>query len=589
MKDFGDAAVLKKLGKYEIRRELGKGVMGFVYEGFDPFFERAVIIKFLQKPKEDTAHAQEILARFRRKAQATGRLSHPNIVPIYEFGENTEVAYFAMEYIANTGLNVHLDKNSLFPLSDCIDLMSQLLDALEYAHTLNIVHGDIKPANILLTKDRRIKITDFGSARIESSAPAQDAIVYLSPEQLQGGTGDRRSDIYSSGVLLYQMLSGMAPFAGGDKPSTLHKIMNETPASLVKLNPAIPVALQGVAEKAIARRPEDRYQTAAEFLKVIQLAMKPKAAPAPAVVAAESIVMEVAPSPHEKASLESIVDFSMDDFEKRLEETREEVFRKGGMKEPEELDGVSLKEVKLNFDHAIPATQTQATPDISPAGEATSSNLLAGLAQEARGAQSAQQAALQDGQAKAKQIDETLKQLIKYFTPFIKHVNEMKPEIKRIYRYKTETAYANLKWQNAILDFRKQSLSDLALLDYFALTITLCAPHPLPIKRPWEPLENLQKELQNSRLRLADNTDLESIKRKQAWLEVQLAPDFPIQIRFQGNYQENLIDVTCRNLEAFGVTTYKLDPDDVVQAFIDNMGLYLLDRTDNLPEQLKRI
>lgn len=267
---------LTKLGKYEIRRELGKGAMGVVYEGFDPFIERTVAIKTIPKSMVDSAEAQEVFSRFRREAQIAGRLTHPNIVSIYEYGEDDDMAFIAMEFVLGKELKWYFDHEERFQIKDSIRIMLQLLDALDYSHSRNVVHRDIKPANILLTEDATVKVADFGIARIESSHLTQVGAVlgtpnYMSPEQFTGLAVDRRSDLYSAGVILYQLLSGERPFVGS-VITIMHKVLSQEPVSLMALNPNVTKTLDEVVRKAMAKRPDDRFQSAREFLEALKLA-----------------------------------------------------------------------------------------------------------------------------------------------------------------------------------------------------------------------------------------------------------------------------------------------------------------------------
>lgn len=267
---------LTKLGKYEIRRELGKGAMGVVYEGFDPFIERTVAIKTIPKSLVDSAEAQEVFSRFRREAQIAGRLTHPNIVSIYEYGEDDDMAFIAMEFVLGKELKWYFDNEERFQIKDSIRIMLQLLDALDYSHNRSVVHRDIKPANILLTEDAMVKVADFGIAKIESSHLTQVGAVlgtpnYMSPEQFTGLAVDRRSDIYSAGVILYQLLSGERPFVGS-VITIMHKVLSQEAVSLMALNPNVTKALDEVVKKAMAKRPDDRFQSAREFLEALKLA-----------------------------------------------------------------------------------------------------------------------------------------------------------------------------------------------------------------------------------------------------------------------------------------------------------------------------
>ncbi len=264
---------VSKLGKYEIRRELGRGAMGVVYEAYDPSIERIVALKTIRRDQLDGAEAQDVLGRFQREAKAAGRLNHPNIVSIYDFGEDSGTSFIAMEFVSGRELRSYFENNERFPLAEIVRMMSQLLEALEYSHRYGVVHRDIKPANIIILSDGRIKVADFGIARIESSQYTQAGTVlgtpaYMSPEQFMGQTVDGRSDIFSAGVVLYQFLTGERPFAG-TATTIMHKVLMEDPLPPSMLNVQAPKPFDAVLKKAMAKRPEERYQTAREFADAI--------------------------------------------------------------------------------------------------------------------------------------------------------------------------------------------------------------------------------------------------------------------------------------------------------------------------------
>jgi serine/threonine protein kinase len=283
---------LTQLGKYAIRRELGKGAMGIVYEGYDPVIERTVAIKTILPQQLNADEAAQVLARFKREAQAAGRLNHPGIVAVYDYGEVTvdddhtmvageaadkarqRVAFIAMEFVKGKELREFFEANERFTLKDIARLMGEILDALAHAHANGVVHRDMKPANLIVLPDGKIKVADFGIARVEKSELTQVGTVmgtpaYMSPEQFMGQPVDGRSDIFSCGVILYQFLTGEKPFTG-NSTTIMYKVLHEEPLAPSLLNVALPAAFDAVVKKAMAKNPDERYQTAQEFAQAIK-------------------------------------------------------------------------------------------------------------------------------------------------------------------------------------------------------------------------------------------------------------------------------------------------------------------------------
>jgi eukaryotic-like serine/threonine-protein kinase len=287
---------IEKLGKYEIKRTLGKGAMGIVYEAWDPIIARRVAIKTVRLPDTaDDPETEEALARFRREAQAAGRLTHPNIVGVFDYGETNDLAYIVMEFVDGPSVKSLVDKQERFAIADTVRLMTDLLTGLKFSHDRGVVHRDIKPANIMLTSEGQGKIADFGIARIESSSMTQAGTVlgtpaYMSPEQFMGQVVDARTDIYSSGVVLYQLLTGERPFEGG-MSAIMHKALNTEPVPPSQLSVTSPPAFDAVIRKAMAKRPEDRFQSAADLLEAIRAAASARPVPAMADVADDNATM----------------------------------------------------------------------------------------------------------------------------------------------------------------------------------------------------------------------------------------------------------------------------------------------------------
>src|SRR3984957_13951585 len=289
---------IEALGKYEIKRPLGRGAMGTVYEGWDPIIARRVAIKTVRLPDSADPETEEALARFRREAQAAGRLTHPNIVGVFDYGETDDLAYIVMEFVDGPPLKTLLDKEERFALSDALRVMEDLLAGLQFSHERGVVHRDIKPANVMLTSGGQVKIADFGIARIESSSMTQAGTLlgtpaYMSPEQFMGQVVDARTDIYSSGVLLYQLLTGERPFEGG-LSAIMHKALNTEPPWPSQLSVTAPPAFDAVVKRAMAKRPDDRYASATAFLEAVRAALHAPAAPAEEPVVSEDEATMVA-------------------------------------------------------------------------------------------------------------------------------------------------------------------------------------------------------------------------------------------------------------------------------------------------------
>jgi len=266
------------LGRYEISGELGRGAMGVVYKGEDPKIHRTVAIKTLRLSEFEEDAVGDLKERFFREAESAGLLTHPNIVTIYDCGEEHDLAYIAMEYLEGEDLSAFTRKGSLLPLRDTLSIVAHVAEALDYAHVRNIVHRDIKPANIMrLRETKDIKVTDFGIARITTSSKTKTGMVlgtpsYMSPEQVAAKKVDGRSDIFSLGVVLFEMLTGQKPFVADDLTSLLYQIAREPHPAPRSINPRIPQIVEKIIDKAMEKDPEKRYPKArlmAEHLRKV--------------------------------------------------------------------------------------------------------------------------------------------------------------------------------------------------------------------------------------------------------------------------------------------------------------------------------
>ena len=275
---LGKAGVSKPmLGRYEIEKELGKGAMGVVYYGKDPKIGRVVAIKTMALAQEFEAdELQDVKERFFREAETAGRLNHPNIVSIYDAGEEHDLAYIAMEFLKGKDLVPFTKPDNLLPLPKVMSIIARVADALDYAHKQNVVHRDIKPANIMYDPDTDTpKVTDFGIARITDSSKTKTGMVlgtpsYMSPEQLAGKKIQGGSDLFSLGVSLYQLACGKLPFEGDSMAQLMYRIANETHTDILSIRADLPPCLVAIVNKSLAKQNEDRYANGAEMAEALR-------------------------------------------------------------------------------------------------------------------------------------------------------------------------------------------------------------------------------------------------------------------------------------------------------------------------------
>src|SRR5512140_1284568 len=263
--------VVERLGRYQIRELVGEGAMARVYKAYDPDINRTIAVKLLKAQLRDDG---EYHTRFLREAKGAGVLSHPNIVTVYDVGEDRNHPYIAMELVDGPTLADFLREHKTLTLPEIVEIGIELVRALDYAHKKGIVHRDVKPGNIMLSGEKHtVKVADFGICRIDDSDATQQTQVgnvlgtphYMSPEQVLGQRVDARSDLFSAGVVLYQLLTGMLPFEGDTLISVAYKITKSEPIALDKVRPDLPHSLRRVLDRALRKQPEKRFQTGEEF------------------------------------------------------------------------------------------------------------------------------------------------------------------------------------------------------------------------------------------------------------------------------------------------------------------------------------
>ena len=273
------------LGRYQVDKELGKGAMGVVYLGRDPKINRVVAIKTMALAQNfEDDEIDEVKERFFREAETAGRLNHPNIVTIFDAGEEHDLAFIAMEFLKGQDLTKYTKAERLLPVDKVLNIVIQAAEALDYAHGENVVHRDIKPANIMYEADSEsVKLTDFGIARITDSSRTKTGMVlgtpsYMSPEQLSGRKVDGRSDLFSLGVMLFQLCTGQLPFKADSMASLMYKIANDPHPNSMDLRPDLPPCVTSIIDRALAKPVNDRYSRGAEMARNLRACAKMVAA-----------------------------------------------------------------------------------------------------------------------------------------------------------------------------------------------------------------------------------------------------------------------------------------------------------------------
>jgi serine/threonine protein kinase len=269
-------STLTKAGRYELVEELGRGAMGIVYRAQDPVIGRTVAVKTVRLVEAGTGmNREDLIARFKTEARAAGQLAHPNIVIVHDAGEEDGLFYITMELVEGRSLQALLDDEQSFPVARVLQLMEQACSALDYAHLHKVVHRDIKPANLMFSQEDRLKITDFGTAKILQMGATQTASVigtpsYMSPEQIKGKPVDGRADLFALGVILYELVTGQKPFPGETVTTVIYKIVNEDPIPPREIDASIHPGLAAAITRSLQKDPDARFQTGREMWEALK-------------------------------------------------------------------------------------------------------------------------------------------------------------------------------------------------------------------------------------------------------------------------------------------------------------------------------
>jgi len=355
----------QKIGKYEIHGELGKGAMGKVYKGFDPHISRWVAIKAIVKASLAPVDLQHMISRFRHEARAVGRLIHPRIVQIYDYGEDEELAYIVMELVNGKSLHQLIANGATYSLGEIAEIIRSLLDGLGYVHEEGVVHRDLKPSNIMINSDGRIKVCDFGIAHTESSELTQlgdvlGSLHYMSPEQFIGMSIDARSDLFSVGVIAYELLTGKKPFVG-NSATVMQQVIYEREAPPSSINPALTPEIDAVIHKALEKNSDKRFQTAREFSDAFVMAFSASTGSTPKV----TVVAPISQPPPGLLNAARMINAQAPQKPAPRPDDKTELLVKSYVTQPQ----ISAAEVK-------PAAREEVTPANSTASQLAADNSL---------------------------------------------------------------------------------------------------------------------------------------------------------------------------------------------------------------------
>jgi len=574
----------KQFGRYVIVAELGRGAMGAVCRAVDPLIERDVAIKTLL-PSLPPEIMGEVRERFLREARSAGRLNHPNIVTVYDVGEQDGVAYIAMELLEGRSLQDVLRDAPRLPPERIADLAAQVADALDHAQQFGIVHRDVKPANVMVSAQWRAKLTDFGVAHVPSSSMTQTGMAlgspkYMSPEQVTGQPVDPRSDLFSLGVVLYEMLVGRTPFVRpGDTTvfALMNRIASEPHQPVREIDPSLPEAFDVIIDCALAKSPAERYPRAGDMANDLRTmpGLQGGAAARPAAPA----VPRAGPRRDAAELIADLETFSRD-FE-RQEQARLQDEETQRLRKAADLQRWAEEQERhrLEFERAREAKETGTT------GGARRSGAIERMKQRAA-TRAAGEDRAQRAQAAAR-VDSRLRAAFRYLSEFAVVMNDSKPVSEAPYGVMYLGEAKGVSLEDGFTDMRTRDIEGRECADVVTFRYRVRLPAAAAVSVSGTELPRVLERLKAMRIAYECSEKKDEFGQV-ASASLRLAGPFPCQAVLRGDYEEPGIGLELINVRAHGPVRARLAPEQLDDEALDALGSYVLGADDGFARVLAR-
>jgi Protein kinase domain len=582
----------KRFGRYLIVGELGRGAMGTVHLAKDPLIERDVAIKTLLPNVPDDVMG-DVRERFLREARSAGRLNHPNIVTIFDVGEQDGMAYIAMEVLEGRSLQEMLREPDRIPLATIVDVAAQVADALDHAQRFGIVHRDVKPANIMVSAAGRAKLTDFGVAHVPSSSMTQTGAAlgspkYMSPEQVTGHSVDPRSDIFSLGVVLYQMLTRRTPFEQpGDTNvwALMHRIAGEPHRPVTELDTELPALFNRILDRALAKAPANRYQRAGDMANELRNTRLAGAFGTVAVSAQERRVHGAdagrAPGPIDPTRARLIDD--LDAFSQvfdRQEQERLRAEEQERLRREEALRGLKESEARrrAESERAQPASAPAPTPARRPS------------ALELLQQQAAARPVVDERTRKFrsdKRIDQRLRAAFSYLGQFGAMLRQAHPVSKRRFGLVYFGDLSGLSLVDGSADYRFRRLEGEERFDYVVFKFKVAFTRPERLEVSGEQLPIIRQRFDKMEVRyqaLEKKSDFGVVLNA----NLMVTGPFPCEIVLRGDYDKSGFLVEMQNVGRLGESRFRLGVEELTDETLDELGTWLLGADDSFSRFVER-